>query len=210
MDFFSSIPFQFYIQRIPEGIVNAAWLTTASVFLGLGVGLILALARLSSVRLLSTFSRVVVDVGRSVPLLVLIFVVYFSLLGSGLIVDPLIAGLIAVGGNLGFYMAELFRSGLEAIPRGLIEAGYALGMSSATVRLRITLPIAVRVMLPTIGQYAVGTLINTSYVSVIGGREMTNVARGVIDTYFATELWWVLAVTYFMLAFLERRLRIQF
>ena len=113
-------------------------------------------------------------------------------------------------------MAELFRSGLRAVPRGMIEAGYALGMSSATVNRRIVVPIAVRVMLPAIGQMAVGTLLNSSLVSVIGGREITTLSRNIIDLYFSTPLWWIVAATYFLMAFplsrffsyLERRLAV--
>ena len=124
--------------------------------------------------------------------------------------------MLALGVNLAFYMAELYRSGLQAVPKGSIEAGYALGMSSAVVNRRIVLPIAVRIMLPAIGQMAVGTLLNSSLVSVIGAREITTLSRDIIDLYFSTPLWWFVAATYFLLAFplsrffswLERRLAV--
>jgi ABC-type amino acid transport system permease subunit len=79
-------------------------------------------------------------------------------------------------------------------------------MSRITVQRRVVIPQAVRTMLPVIGQFTVGTLINSSFVSAIGGQELTGTARDVIDLNFATGLWWVLAATYFIIAFPLSRL----
>jgi polar amino acid transport system permease protein len=210
------VPIQLYFDRILEGIRQAIVITLGAVALGLVLGLVLAFARDSRRRWLSEAARISIDVGRSLPVLPLLYLVYFGILATGYPIPPEYAGMITLGVNLAFYMAELFRSGLRAVPRGMIEAGYALGMSSTTVNRRIVVPIAVRVMLPAIGQMAVGTLLNSSLVSVIGGREITTMSRNIIDLYFSTPLWWIVAATYFLMAFplsrffsyLERRLAV--
>ena len=216
MGIFDWLPFQLFLARVGEGIVNAILITIGAVLIGLLLGLVLALARRSRHRSISTSARILIDVGRSVPVLPLLYVVYFGVLGLELPVTPEVAGSLALGINLAFYMAELFRSGLRAVPQGAIEAGYALGMSSVVVNRRITLPIAIRVMLPAIGQMAVGTLLNSSLVSVIGGREITTVSQNIINAYFSTPIWWFVALTYFVMAFplsrffsrLEKRLAV--
>jgi len=216
VDFLNWPPLQLYLARVWEGALNAVIITIGAVALGLVLGLVLALARRSRRRSVSEAARIVIDVGRSVPVLPLLYLVYFGILDLWFPIPPEYAGMLALGVNLAFYMAELYRSGLMAVPHGIVEAGYALGMSSARVNRRIVLPIAVRVMLPAIGQLSVGTLLNSSLVSVIGGREVTTISRDIIDLYFSTPLWWAVAATYFIVAFplsrffsfLERRLAV--
>jgi polar amino acid transport system permease protein len=216
LDILDWLPLQLYLSRVWEGILNAVVITVGALVLGLVLGLVLALARRSNHRSLSEAARITIDVGRSVPVLPLLYLVYFGVLGLWFPIPPEYAGMLALGVNLAFYMAELYRSGLQAVPRGSIEAGFALGMSSAVVNRRIVLPIAIRIMLPAIGQMAVGTLLNSSLVSVIGAREITTLSRDIIDLYFSTSLWWFVAATYFLLAFplsrffswLERRLAV--
>lgn len=97
----------------------------------------------------------------------------------------------------------------------MIEAGRALGMSRTLSYRRIILPIATRIMLPSIGQITVGALLSSAFVAIIGARDMTGMTRNIIFTYFSTELYLVLAVTYFIIAFplsraltaLERRMQ---
>jgi His/Glu/Gln/Arg/opine family amino acid ABC transporter permease subunit len=72
---------------------------------------------------LSPHEKVSIDVGRSLPVLPLLYLVYFGILATGYPIPPEYAGIITLGVNLAFYMAELFRSGLRAVPRGMIEAG---------------------------------------------------------------------------------------
>ena len=209
-------PLQLYLARVWEGMLNAAVITLGAVALGLVLGLVLALARGSRRRPVSELARVLIDIGRSIPVLPILYLVYFGILDLWFPIPPEYAGMLALGVNLAFYMAELYRSGLQAVPKGAIEAGYSLGMSVGLVNRRIVLPIAIRVMLPAIGQLSVGTLLNSSLVSIIGGREVTTVSRDIIDLYFSTPLWWAVAATYFILAFplsrffslLERRLAV--
>ena len=111
-------------------------------------------------------------------------------------VEPSIIGAIAIGILLTPFMSEIYRSGIQSVRRGYAEAGEALGMSQMTVRRRIIMPIALRLMLPAIGAQVVATLLNSSFVAIIGGKDLTGMSRNIIYSYFTSELWLVVAFTY--------------
>lgn len=168
--------------------------------LALTIGMIIALARSSSNRLISNAAAWTVYVGRCIPLPPLQLLVYFMIL-SLMPIDAIVAGMIAVGLQFSPYMAELFRSGIAVVPIGQIEASRAIGCSEMQVRRRVIIPVAIRVMLPAIGQLIVGMLLNSAYVSQIGARDITGIARNIINSMFTTEIWLVVALTYFLIAF---------
>ena len=132
-------------------------------------------------------------------------------------IDATVAGMIAVGLHFTPYMAEVLRSGIAAIPNGQMEAGFALGFSGIMVQRRVVVPLAVRIMLPAVGQLIIGMLLNSAFVSQIGARDVTGMARNIINAAFTTELWLVVALTYFVIAFpisrllawLEKRIRVE-
>jgi His/Glu/Gln/Arg/opine family amino acid ABC transporter permease subunit len=214
MDLLQWLPFRLYQQRILEGVANTVLITIGALVVGFALGLLLAIARASSRTGIATPARLVIDFGRALPLLPLLYALYFGILHAGVPTTPETTGMLAIGMPLACYVAEIMRAGLAAVPPGAKDAADAMGMTPWRVRWRVTLPIATIVMLPAIGQRVVGTLLDSSVVSVIGAREITGVSRNIIDTYFATGLWWIVAVTYLLIAFplsrlfgyLERRL----
>ncbi|MCB9992116.1 MAG: amino acid ABC transporter permease [Hyphomicrobiaceae bacterium] len=202
-----------YLRRLPPALGVTLQITVGAALLALVIGLIIGLGRTSSNRLVSNLAAWIVYVGRCIPLPPLQLLVYFMIL-SLVPIDAVVAGMIAVGLQFSPYMAELFRSGISVVPVGQIEAARALGFTEMQVRRRVVVPVATRVMLPAIGQLIVGMLLNSAYVSQIGARDITGVARNIINSMFTTEIWLVVALTYFLIAFpvsrflswLERRL----
>ena len=194
-------PLRLYQERIVEGIGNSLLITFGAVVVGIGLGMVLAIGRASTRWWIALPTRLVVDLGRAVPLLPVMYVVYFGVLAAGIPIQPEEAGILAIGPGLACYMAEIYRAGFASVPHGPEEAGFALGMSPWRVRVRVTLPLAIIAMLPALGQRVVGTLLDSSIVSAIGAREITGVSRNIIDVYFATSLWWIVAGTYLMIAF---------
>jgi polar amino acid transport system permease protein len=109
--------------------------------------------------------------------------------------------MVALGFLLTPYMSEIYRSGIQNVRRGQIDAGLAMGMSEGLVRRRIVLPIAVRLMLPAIGAQIIVTLLNSSFVAVMGGKDITGMSRNIIFAWFTSELYFVVALIYFALSY---------
>lgn len=205
MGFESGVPLQLYLDKLPGGILVTIEVTVGSLLIGIILGLLLALLRLAPSRAVAGLAQWLVVIGRSLPVPPVLLLVYFALLSISP-TAPEEAGLLALGLLLAPYAAELFRSGIQTVPAGYVEAAYALGMSSWTVHRRVVLPIALRVMLPALGQLAIANMLTTAFISQIGGRDITGIGRNIINAYFATWMWLLIAVTYFALAWPLSRL----
>jgi aspartate/glutamate/glutamine transport system permease protein len=201
LSFFQHPAWQLFWERLPEGVLNTLLLTIGAVLIALIEGAILAAARTSKRRLISVGARALIELGRAIPTFVLLFLIYFGFLSYLLPISTFQTAMLALGIHAGFFVAEILRSGIQSVPRGLIEAGAALGMSGRNIAWRIVSPISLRIMLPMLAQIAVGTLLGSSIASLIGVREITNNSRNIIDLYFATPLWAAVALTYFLVAF---------
>jgi polar amino acid transport system permease protein len=142
--------------------------------LGLIVGLLACICRLSSLRPVRTLAACYIEVIRSAPELVLLFWIYSvvpvllsDLLRTHLSFDPIVSATLALGLVSSGYFAETFRAGIQAVPAGHVEAAQALGMTGAAILRRIVLPQAVRLMLPELMSQNIGLLKTTTLVSVI-------------------------------------------
>jgi polar amino acid transport system permease protein len=205
MGFDTGVPLQLYLEKLPGGLLVTIEVTIGSLLIGIILGLLLALLRLAPSRAVAALAQWLVVIGRSLPVPPVLLLVYFALLSISP-VAPEEAGLLALGLLLAPYAAELFRSGIQTVPAGYVEAAYALGMSAWTVHRRVVLPIALRVMLPALGQLAIANMLTTAFISQIGGRDITGIGRNIINAYFATWMWLLIAVTYFALAWPLSRL----
>lgn len=199
MGFDTIKPLEVFLDKLPGGLLVTLEVTLGSMLIGMTLGLLLALARLAPSPLISRAAGWLIVMGRSLPIPPVLLLVYFGMLGVAPI-RPEEAGLLSLGLLLAPYIAELFRSGIQTVSGGLVEAAQALGMSAWTIRRRVILPVALRVMLPALGQIAVANMLNTAFISQIGARDITGIGRNIISTYFATWLWFIVAATYFILA----------
>ncbi len=203
-----------YLERLPAAFMVTLTVTLGAVLIGMVLGLMLALARLAPVPLVARAAQIAIAVLRTIPVPPFFLLVYFSIVSTIYTIEPAYAGMLALGILLTPFMAEIFRSGIQHVRSGQIEAGLALGMSEWLVRRRIVLPIALRLMLPAIGATIIVTLLNSAFVAVIGAKDITGMSRNIINAYFTSELYFVVALTYFMMAYpmsrilalLERRL----
>ena len=160
--------------------------------------------------------RAYVEVFRNTPLLIQIFIVYFGLPQMGLKLSPFLSGLSALTLYAAAYNTEIFRAGLEAVPRGQHEAARSTGLSGAQVAGYIIVPQAVRICLPALGNNLVSLVKNSSLVSTIGMVELMFVANDIsFNNFRSFEIYGAAAVLYVVLvlglsrglAVLERRLR---
>ena len=165
-----------------DAILQAVLVTVLLAFfaeaLGVVLGLVLALLKISRFRILSFPAQLYIDVFRGTPLLVQIIFIYFATPLIGLRFESLFfAGLTALTLNSAAYVAEIFRSGIQSIDRGQMEAGRASGLSYGQTMRYIVVPQAFRRVIPPLTNEFVVIIKDTSIVSVIGLEELLRAAR---------------------------------
>ena len=179
------------------GVVSTIVITLGGLVLAICLGLVFAVCNALPSRLLRAIARIYVEVFRAVPVLTQLFVIYFGLAQLGLRLEPLTAAILGFGINGGAYLTEVFRAGIEAIGRGQIEAGFAVGMTRLQAMRYLVLPQAIRVVLPPLGNFAVGLLKDTSVASAVAAPELSFRARMLVDqTFLSTQIYLMVAVLY--------------
>lgn len=166
---------------------DASWVSIQlfawSLLLATGLGLALALMRLSRFAILRWVAVTYIWIFRGLPALVILFFAFFWL-GRELDLTPFQAGILGLGASAGAYKAEIIRAGLMAVDRGQYEAAEALGFTRAHYMRRIIIPQGVRVMVPTYMSNATLLLKATSLVTVIGVGELTGRSRQLANSTF--------------------------
>ncbi|MGL6018250.1 MAG: amino acid ABC transporter permease [Gibbsiella quercinecans] len=206
--------FQAYGAGFFYAALTVLTITVLTILLSWVFGLAAALGKLSPVALFSRASRFYIWFVRGTPALIQVFIVYFGLPQLGIRFSPFAAGVIALALNSGAYIAEIIRSGLNAIPRSQMESAYALGLSKREVMRRIILPQVFRIILPPMTNEAISALKNTSLLSTITVIDITLYAQTIISATFRPfEFYIAASVIYLLLtsmltefaAWLERR-----
>ena len=173
------------LPQIVGGIGVTLELLLVSLALGTGLGIVLALMRISPIGLLSWPAFLYIYVFRGTPLLVQLFILYFSLPRLGLRLDAWEAALIGMAINFSGYATEILRSGIEAIPRGQRLAGLAIGLTPRQVYRYVLLPVAYRTIIPPLTSDFLGVFKNSSLALTIGVLELTSQVRQIEEYTFA-------------------------
>ena len=143
-------------------------------------GLVIALMRISTWKLLRWPSTAYLEFFRGTPALVQLFVIYFGFPDWGFQPSPLQAAIIGLGMNGAAYVSEIYRAGIESIHRGQMEAALSLGMTPVKAMQNIILPQAIRTMLPPMTNFAIVLLKDTSIVFAVGVLEVMALARQLV------------------------------
>lgn len=179
------------------GFLRASWLAFQLAIVTIVVswlcGLLVALARQSPRRPIRWSAQVYIWFIRGTPTLIQIFIIYFGLPQLGLRLSPFVAGVLALGIASGAYVAEIIRTGLNAIPKGQFDAARALGLGTADMLRFVILPQIVRVIVPALTNEAINTLKNTSLLSTITVVELTLHAQSMIAATFRPFEFYILA-----------------
>ncbi|MAZ85891.1 MAG: amino acid ABC transporter permease [Rhizobiales bacterium] len=158
-------------------LLSGVWLTVAVTLLALLLatllGLVWSLCRTSGIRWLATPVRVFVEFIRGIPILVILFYIYFVMPEIGIDLTAFQAGVIGLGLTYSCYIAETFRAGIEAVDRGQIEAAKSIGMKQGMMMRRVVLPQAFKIVIPPYGNNLIMLLKDSSQVSVISVAELT-------------------------------------
>lgn len=164
---------------VPE-FIKAGWLTlqvtVLAYVLAVALGLLTAIASISPLAALRYLARGYVEIIRNTPVLLQIFIVFFGLPSAGISLNAYWAGVIALGLNVGAYLSEVFRAGIQSVPRGQLEAAGILGLERGQIFAEIVLPQAARAVYPAIVNYLIQLLLGTSLLSAIALPELTGTA----------------------------------
>ncbi len=155
--YFKPDPYLDIIKFLPDGIYVTFKVTIASILLSLVFGLIAGLGRISKNRFINGAASLYVEIVRGIPLLVQLFYIYFAL-GKFVQLPAQVCAIIAMSICYGAYMAEIFRAGIDAIPKGQTEAARSLGMTSSQTTRHVILPQAVKTILPPVGNEFIALL----------------------------------------------------
>ena len=190
------------IDMIWEGLRYTLEISLLAVAIGILLGIIAAACRTSRVKVLSVLASVYIEAIRNTPLLVQLWLFYFGLTQFGINLPALTCGIMALGINSGAYAAEIIRAGFESVDQSLLDASASLGFTPWLTLRKIKIPLAIRAVLPSLGNNIIQCLLASSLLSVLGVNELTNQAlRLSSKTYRTFESFIVIAVLYVVLTF---------
>jgi polar amino acid transport system permease protein len=163
--------------RLAEGLVVTLQATVLGMAVALTLGLALALARRSRHRLLAWPTGVLVEFVRSTPLLVQIYFLFYVLPDVGLRLSPLATGVLALGVHYAAYCSEVYRAGLESVPKGQWDAAVALNLGRWRMMKDIIVPQAIPPIVPALGNYLIAMFKDTPLLSAITVLEVLQAAK---------------------------------
>ena len=198
--------------------IEATWvtlrLTAAALLMAMVGGAVVAALAMSKVRPLRWLATAYIGVVRGTPLITQIFIIYFGL--TALVTLPAFwAGALALAFHNSAYIAEIIRSGFQAVPKGLTEASRSLGMSKAKTLRRVQAPLALRTTLPVLGNQYIIAVKDSSLVSFIGMTELFQTSRNMAATTYEPLTAYIVVAIYYLVivlaltalvAWLEHRL----
>lgn len=192
-----------YAPELLAGLGVSVLITVAAVLIGSPLGVGVYLLRAAGNPVARAVGSTYVEVIRNTPLLLQLYLIYFALPSVGVNFDPITAGIIALSVNNSAYLAEIYRAGFEAIPKGQIEAADALGLSRRATFFHVRLVPALRNVLPSLTNQVILLFLASSIASIVAVPELMHVMMGITTTTFRTiETFVVGGLLYFIVAFL--------
>ena len=186
-----------FLPILLQGVGLTIVVTLGSLILSTVLGLVWALLRVSGVRALAGVSAGLINLIRGIPIIVLLFYLYFVMPDFGIALSALQAAIIGLGLAYSAYQAENFRAGIEAIDRGQIEAAQAIGMGWWLTMRRVILPQAVRIVLPPYGNIMIMLLKDSSQASTITVAELALQGKLIASSTFKnTSVFTLVALMY--------------
>ena len=205
-----------YYSFFLEGVQNTLIIAVFTVLFGTLLGILLAVAKMSSFKPLKWLSTAYIEFFRGTPLMVQLMFIFYGLPMIGITFPEIsfienfqrfAAGIVAMSLNSAAYVAEVIRSGIQAVDIGQMEAARSLGFTKAQSMLLVILPQAIKNILPALGNEFVTVIKESSIVSVIGIADLMYRTNGVkAKNYKTLECLFIAAIIYFILTFVSSRL----
>ena len=167
-----------------EGVKITIFATILGSLLAAAIGLVIAVLRRSPNKLISRPVGLFAEFIRGTPLLVQLYFLFSVLPGAGILLSPLVAGTIGLGLHYVTYTAEVYRGGIDNVPRGQWEAAKACNLSPLQTWLHVILPEAIPPMIPALANYFIAMFKETPLLSAITVLELMNQARSIANTNY--------------------------
>ena len=194
-----------HLGTLMAGALATLWMSCLAMVFGLAIGIGGAFLRKAAPRPVQWLVAAYVEFFRNTPLLVQLFILYFSLPAVGVRLDAETAAIIGLSINLGAYATEIIRAGIEAVPQGQIEAGRALGLTRLQIFALIILHPALKGIYPALASQFVIMMLGSSIVSAISATELTAITNSLQSTTFrAFEFYFVATTMYLAMALAVR------
>lgn len=209
--FYYSVIFDGRYKYIFEGLKNTLLIALGAVLLGIILGTICAVIRnihdnTGKLKLLNILAKIYVTVIRGTPSILQLMIIYYVIF-KALSVNIVLVGILSFGINSGAYVAEIIRAGFNSVDKGQIEAGYALGLHYSQVTSKIVFPIALRNILPALGNEFITLVKETSVGAYIGILELTKssdiIASRTYDYFFPLS---IIAIIYLIITLILTKL----
>lgn len=198
-----------------EGLVNTISISLMALAGSLLLGTIIAIMRISPVRILNGFGTAYVEFIRNIPLLVVVFFFFLGMPSLGIPMDGFTSGTLGLTVYTSSFIAEAIRAGIQAVPAGHSEAARSSGLSYLQTMRHIVLPQAVKIVLPAVGNQLINLIKNTSILSVVAGADLMYQADLInASTFLPFTVYTLVAMFYLLLTvplsyavhYMERRL----
>ncbi|WP_417307842.1 amino acid ABC transporter permease [Devosia sp.] len=198
-----------------RGAWTTIWLAVVSMLIGIVLGFIAALMKMSKNQILKQIAVFYIWLWRGTPLLVQLVIIYTGLPQIGIRLGVIESAIIGLAVNEGAYFAEIMRSGIMSVEKGQNDAARALGMTSRQLMRIVVLPQATRVIIPPLGNQFLGMLKTTSLASVISMNELLRSAQQlaqiefrVLEVYFVAAIYYLVMTTVW--SFFQRRIEAHY
>jgi polar amino acid transport system permease protein len=194
-----------YADEILGGVLLTLQLSVVTMLIGMAIGVVAAAMRTGRVPVLRAAAAVYVEAIRNTPLLVQLFIIFFGLPALGIRMTANEAAVVGLSVNVGAYLAEIVRAGIQSVHRSQVEAGLSLGLRPLQVLRHVVLFQAVKATYPALTSQFVLLMLATSVVSTIGATELFHVASFIDSrTFRSFEVYAVITLVYLVLTILFR------
>ncbi|OZB92907.1 amino acid ABC transporter permease [Paenibacillus sp. XY044] len=202
--------------RFAEGFIHTIEASVLALIGSFVLGVIIAVMRISPVRVLNVIGTVYVEFIRNIPLLLVVFFFFLGIPSLGLPLDGFTSGTLGLMVYTASFIAEAIRAGIQSVPSGQTEAARATGLSYIQTMVHIVLPQAIKIVLPAIGNQFINLVKNSSILAVVTGMDLMYYADLInSDTFLPLTVYTIVAVFYLVLTlplsfavhYMERRFR---
>ena len=187
-----------------QGLRYTIIVSLLGIIIGIVIGLFVCLMKMSNNKILRAIAGTYIWIIRGTPMLVQSYVVFFGfpqliqMFVPGFRLDAFTAGVITLSLNAGAYLAEIFRSGIQAVPKGQTEAARSLGLSSTKTMMKVVLPQAFKITIPSLVNQFIISVKDTSILSAIGLAELTNMTKQYVGKSFEFFASYVYLAAYYL------------